>query len=297
MPDLGRWVNCFLYSLLFSNRSFNLDYFNWLKKTYTPYLFENTLWELKANSPLLQHRATQIQCVADEQLRKNTNITSCFADTSDQKWIWDSVNTIWGPYQAEVATGWPSSADGYKISGKSAVGNTINKMKQNLWFDRFTRKIQNRFVMVDKALGLYAFFELDFQIPVSGYAEIRSIINIYPMSVTNMNLQYFGYFCMALLTFTLLVMTWKMLIRFTLSSFTEFWFLQRVLFIFLCLAGLSLQVYDIVIVKRYLNSNELHGRKGEVPFGIRTNPAKQIFGVAMFLLLIRVCFIIFSLMF
>ena len=102
---------------------------------------------------------------------------------------------------------------------------------------------------------------------------------------------------MALLTFTLLVMTWKMLIRFTLSSFTEFWFLQRVLFIFLCLAGLSLQVYDIVIVKRYLNSNELHGRMGEVPFGIRTNPAKQIFGAAMFLLLIRVCFIIFSLMF
>lgn len=247
---------------------------------------------MKANCPLLQQRATQTQCVADKHLRKNTNITNCFAETSDQNWIWDPVNSNWGPYQGGVATDWPLSADGYKIIGKSTVDDMISKMKDNLWFDRFTRNIQNRFLMVDKALGLYAFFELDFQIPISGYADIRTTINVYPMSITNTNLQYFGYFCMALLTFVLLVMVWKILVRVTLSSFTEFWFLQRVLFILLCLAGLALQVYDIVIVKRYLDGDELHaGRMGEVPFGIRTNPAKQIFGAAMFLLLIRVCFL------
>ena len=269
--------------------------------TYAPYLFEkttttNTIWELKANSPLLQKRATQTRCAADEQLRKHTNITKCYSETSKGNWLWDSTSTIWGRYNGGVATDWPLSAIGYEESGKMAVRNMINSMKQNLWFDRFTRSIQNRFVMIDKTLGLYAFYQLDIHIPIAGYADVHSTINVYPMSITNTNLQYFGYFCMALLTLVLLVMAWKIMRRVTLRSFTELWFLQRVLFILLCLVSLTMQVYDIVVVGKYLNGGELHaGMMGEVPYGIRTDPSKQIFGVAMFLLLIRVGYIFYQL--
>ena len=288
-----------LFSFIKTPRNVQPEYFNWLQNTYAPYLFrqnhQDSQWQLQAASPLLQQRASPVNCPAKCVLSKHTNLTDCYSVKSGSNWLlWYSKDQVWRESKHIVGAGnWPLSASTFGGSSSlQGVRDVISDLKKRIWFDGHTRRIQNQFVMINKPAGLYSFFQLDIRIPVSGYADVKSIVNVFPISIRNPNLQYFGYFCMALLTVVLLVMAWKTMRSASLMSLTEFWFLQKLLFILLCLASLTLQVYDIVTVQEY--TEELHaGNIGEVPYGITVNLSKQLFGVAMFLLLIRVCLMLF----
>ena len=265
-----------IFAFIFS-RNFQADYFNWMNNVYIPYLYDaNNAWKMRDAPRTTQYRVAITSCPF-----KNYKSVLCKANMkTEMPLVSDSegFGTTF-PKTRDLSLPHPLRNDA-KLEAKAM----IDDMRDNLWLIPQARSIKNVFKKTNPDMQLSAYYDLSIYMRRSGYAHTQLKINVVPSKDETTNLEGFGYFCMALLTVVLLVLGYRALIK-MISNWRwifDIWYLNRLFFILVTLAGLALHVYELVTFENKENVR--------LDYVIKNELAKHFFGVSMFLLLIRVSY-------
>ncbi|XP_066916818.1 uncharacterized protein [Clytia hemisphaerica] len=246
----------------FKSQNFHAEYFDWLEKVYIPYLYDaNDTWHMIDVPRTKQYRVAGPSCPFEDY-----RSVLCK----------DSILTRF-PKTRDLVLPHPLNSN-----AKSEAKAMSDELRDEVWLIPEARSIKNNFKKTNPAMQLSAYYDLSIYMERSGYTHAQLEINVVPYKDDITNLKGFGYFCMALLSVVLFILGYRALIKLIVNWrwIFDIWFLNRVLFILVTIAGLVLHIYEIITLDNHDNVVQLD-------YVTKHELAKHCFGVSMFLLLIR----------